>query len=256
MGEDPELQSRLRALVAYSYGTSGGVDEDEPNPWALRLVLWRAVLGGSVLITGVAAGATATGWLPAPLGLVALLVGGVLFLVGIEGWCRWLRLRNIPSDVLEACAIGPLLRVCFAITMWGEKAATEGNRILTDLFAAGMPLSGPVTIRELPMLHSITDSSLHCTVPLPASQVAALLTPAEAGDPAAVLHPETRMDVPSPPPSQALRTARLQGGRAIAGDGPVGIDPDGHGVFVGGSRSGKSSLAYALLTQLLGDVKK
>jgi hypothetical protein len=37
----------------------------------------------------------------------------------------------------------------------------------------------------------------------------------------------------------------------VAEDLPIGIDPDAHGLATGGSRSGKTSIAYAMLTQLI-----
>jgi hypothetical protein len=44
--------------------------------------------------------------------------------------------------------------------------------------------------------------------------------------------------------------APLKIGRAVATNEPVGIDPDGHGLATGGSRTGKSSFVFQLLKQL------
>jgi hypothetical protein len=84
-----------------------------------------------------------------------------------------------------------------------------------------------------------------------AVDLAALLAPLEAGEGSGVIDGAARQEVPAPPPSRALVEARFRIGTAVATGEPVGVDPDGHGLVVGGSRSGKSSFAFALLRQLL-----
>ena len=39
LGREAALQEKLRALSAYSYGTEGGVENNTPNPWGMRLSL-------------------------------------------------------------------------------------------------------------------------------------------------------------------------------------------------------------------------
>lgn len=56
-------------------------------------------------------------------------------------------------------------------------------------------------------------------------------------------------DVPAPPPSPSLVSAPFDIGESVATGERIGVDPDGHGVIAGGSRTGKSSLVYVLLKQ-------
>lgn len=252
--EDPELQSKLRSLSAYNYGTSVGVDDDEPNPWALRLKILRATMIIGAGLAGITAGAAVAGWLPWPIGVVTVLAGVVFFLIGLEGWRRWLRLRNVPREILEGLAAGPVLHTRLAVTMRREEGITNGDQILDEFFTRkAFPLSGPIDL--VPVEPSVLDSTAveAYTTPLTADDLAPVLAPAESGNPASTLHPDVQLAVPSPPPSRALREARFQIGHAIAGGERVGIDPDGHGLIVGGSGSGKSSLVYGLLEQLLED---
>ena len=58
-------------------------------------------------------------------------------------------------------------------------------------------------------------------------------------------------DVPTPPPSRPLVLAEFKIGVSPATGEAVGVDPDGHGVATGGSRTGKSSVIYGLLEQLI-----
>lgn len=45
LGNEGELQERLRTLSAYSYGTEGGVQNNAPNPWGFQLELLRGWRG-------------------------------------------------------------------------------------------------------------------------------------------------------------------------------------------------------------------
>jgi hypothetical protein len=96
-------------------------------------------------------------------------------------------------------------------------------------------------------------------MPLPAVEVAALVTPPEAGEGSGVIDRDSRQDIPAPPPSRPLTEAAFKvvafsatkiGKRSATGEA-IGVDPDGHGLVTGGSRTGKTSFAYALLERLI-----
>jgi hypothetical protein len=229
-GEDRGLQERLRALSAYAYGTAGGVDGDAPGPWALRRRLARWILGLGMLVGGLAGGLLAAGWLPRAEGLAGMAAGLLLFLVGAELERRWMIWRSVPRERMEAAARGPLLRAAFVL---------RGPERPPDAF----PLSGRCRWVEV---SGEADLSAFA-VPVPAGELASLLAPPEAGEPAGMLAEAARLDVPAPPPAPALRAAPLRVGRSAATGEPVGIDPDAHGMVVGGSRTGKSSFAFAVL---------
>jgi hypothetical protein len=88
-------------------------------------------------------------------------------------------------------------------------------------------------------------------MPLPASDLAGLIAPPEAGEGSGVVNRDARQDVPAPPPSRALVEAPFKIGTAVATGESVGVDPDGHGLASGGSRTGKSSFVFNLLRQLV-----
>jgi len=96
-------------------------------------------------------------------------------------------------------------------------------------------------------------------MPLPAVEVAALVTPPEAGEGSGVIDRDSRQDVPAPPPSRPLTEAAFKVvafsatkiGKSSATGEAIGVDPDGHGLVTGGSRTGKTSFAYALLERLI-----
>ncbi|WP_376792735.1 hypothetical protein [Thermoflexus sp.] len=236
-GRDPALQARLRALSAYAYGTEGGVTGSAPNPWALRLGLARAIRTLGILVAAIAGGGIAAGfWTPAE-GTLAMLCGYAWFWVGAELERRWLQWRSVPREILEARARGPLLRVALAVAVEGEG----------DLVPALFPLEGMGRWKPVS-----PEARLEAwAIPLSAGELAELLAPPETGEPTAVLDPEGIAEVPAPPPSAALRSAPLIVGRAVATGEPVGIELDAHGMVIGGSRSGKSSFAFAVLRAAL-----
>ncbi|MEJ2708925.1 MAG: type IV secretory system conjugative DNA transfer family protein [Anaerolineales bacterium] len=235
LGRESRLQERLRALSAYNYGAESGVEADQaPNPWGLRLALLRsgAKLGG--LITALAGGALSAGLLPRPAGALAVAAGGALFLAAFLGLLDWLDLRSLPKETLLAASQGALLSVSFSLRSAGP----------ADLEL----LSGRSRWRELP---EEWPGVRACACPLMARDLAALLAPPQAGEGSGIIDGLARQEVPAPPPSRTLVEAPFRIGTAVASAEPVGIDPDGHGLVVGGSRSGKSSLAFALLRQFL-----
>jgi hypothetical protein len=44
LGNEDQLQEKLRSLSSYSYGTEGGVGNDTPNSWGMQLDFLRAGL--------------------------------------------------------------------------------------------------------------------------------------------------------------------------------------------------------------------
>ena len=70
LGKEGALQEKLRALSAYSYGTEGGVENNTPNPWGMRLAILRAGLILGLLVAGISAGAWNAGWLSPLAGLL------------------------------------------------------------------------------------------------------------------------------------------------------------------------------------------
>ncbi len=235
LGRESRLQERLQALSAYNYGAESGVQAvAAPNPWGLRLELLRTGINLGGLIAGLGGGTLAAGLLPRPAGALAVAAGGALFLAAFLGLLDWMGLRSLPKEALLAASQGALLSVSFT------------------LLAAEPPelelLSGRSWWRELsPEWPGVRA----CACPVAASDLAALLAPPEAGEGSGVIDGEARQEVPAPPPSRALVEAPFRIGTTVATSEPVGVDPDGHGLAVGGSRSGKSSFAFALLRQLL-----
>ncbi len=234
LGKEPKLQERIRALASYSYGTGHGVDNDTPNPWGLRLALWRVILILGAVITVITGGSLSAGWLSKAAGALGVIGGGVLFLVGALGMQQWMRWRSIPQEVLEARAKDTLLKVSFSLSAPSPQSVA---------FLGGISTWKCIE-REWPGVRAYT-------MPLPAGEIAALITPPEIGEGAGVIDREVLQEVPAPPPAPALVAAKFSIGVSVATGESIGIDPDGHGVIAGGSRSGKSSLVYALLQQLI-----
>lgn len=53
LGNEDQLQERLRSLSAYSYGTEAGVENNTPNSWGLQLDFLRAGLFLGMLTAGI-----------------------------------------------------------------------------------------------------------------------------------------------------------------------------------------------------------
>jgi hypothetical protein len=234
LGKDTELQERLRALSAYSYGTETGVGNSAPNPWGLRLGILRGVLGVGILIGGLGGGLAGLHTSPVIV-FILILSGIILVLVAAFGMLDWMKWRSIPKDILEARVNNTLLKVAF--TLSGE---TPDSLSL---------LAGESNwqVKEIPEWPSVKGNSLT----LPVSELAALIAPPEASEGSGIFARDTIQDVPAPPPSKTLQNAPMPIGISIANGLPIGIDPDGHGLATGGTRSGKTSFAAAILRELL-----
>lgn len=232
LGRDQQLQERLSALSAYSYGTEGGVENETPNPWGIRLAFFRSLLFIGMLVAGISAGAWNAGWVSFFMGLLGVLAGGVMAITAMLGILDWMRWRSIPKDILSTRIQEPLLKVAFTLS---GAASLE--------LLAGVEEWQPVE-KPWPAVKSIALS-------LPVSEIAALISPPQKGEGSGILDRAVRQDVPAPPPSPALTNASFKIGWSAGTDESLGVDPDGHGLATGGSRTGKSSFAYAMLQRLI-----
>lgn len=232
LGRDSQLQERLKALSSYSYGTEGGVENETPNPWGIRLSVFRGLLFIGMIVAGVSAGAWNAGWLSFFAGLLGVLAGGVMAVAAMLGILDWMRWRSIPKDILATRIQEPLIKAAFTLS---------GATSLELLAGVGQwqPLEKP-----WPAVKSIA-------MPLPVSEIAALVSPPQKGEGSGVLDRVVRQDVPTPPPSPALAGAAFKVGWSAGTGESIGVDPDGHGLATGGSRTGKSSFAYAMLKRLI-----
>lgn len=233
-GRDSALQERLRMLSAYAYGTEGGVGNETPNPWGFRLMLWRGLLFIGMLTAGISGGAWAVGWIGFFGGLLGLLSGGLMTIAASLGTLEWMRWRSIPKESLDRRLNDALLQV--AVSLHGMPP--DGLRLL----------DGEQTWK---IIESDWPAVRAFAMPLAGSDLAALISPPQAGEGSGILDRSVRQDVPAPPPSQTLREAPFKIGVSSASGEAIGIDPDGHGLATGGSRTGKTSFAYNMLKRLI-----
>ncbi|MBI5962250.1 MAG: type IV secretory system conjugative DNA transfer family protein [Chloroflexi bacterium] len=232
LGNEGELQERLRSLSAYSYGTEGGVENNAPNPWGIQLGLLRGLLFLGMIMAGISAGIWSAGWfnpLPEILGVIA---GGAICIASAWGIRTWLEWRSIPKEVLEKRIQEPLLKVAMTLSSPIDLSLLAGDQAWTPL------LNTWPEIRE----HGF---------PLPAGELAGLIAPLQMGEGSGIIDRAVWQEVPAPPPAQPLLEASFKIGQSVATGELVGIDPDGHGMATGGSRSGKTSFVFAMLEQLM-----
>ena len=232
LGREASLQERLRALSAYSYGTEGGVENNTPNPWGMRLAILRAGLMLGLLAAGISAGAWNAGWLSPLAGLLGTLAGGIATLASAWSMADWLAWRSIPKDVLERRIQEPLLSVAMSLSRPLDLPLIAGEQIWS------------VVKEPWPVARGMG-------FPLPAGELAGLIAPLQLGEGSGLLDRAVWQDVPAPPPSQSLLEAGFKVGTSVATGEWVGVDPDGHSLATGGSRTGKSSFIYAMLKQLI-----
>ena len=237
VGKDADLQARLRALSAYSYGTESGVGTDTPNPWGIRLALLRLTLFAGLMIAAVSGGFFAVGWLSPIMGLIGVIAGGILVVVAALGMQDWMQWRSIPKSVYETSINDMLLKTTFVL-----HGVRPERQSLT--FVAGESHWKPLHNREWPGIQAETMT-------IGAGELAALIAPPEIGEGSGMFDRDVIQDIPAPPPSQPLLDASFKVGSAVNTFQRVGIDPDGHGMATGGSRTGKTSFGSALLEQLV-----
>jgi len=238
LGRDQRLQEKLRAFAAYNYGSEQGVESgllfQAPNPWGIRLTFMRTVAVLGVLIAAGFGGALGGGWVNPYIALLGILAGGILAVLGVQGMIEWMSWRSIPKEIMEKRVNETLMDVSFAVNSPSPKKLS-----LLAGHSEWRKLDG-----EWPHIRRFA-------MPLPVSEVAALIAPPEVAEASGMVDGSSIQAVPAPPPSKPLVEAPFKIGVSPATGQPIGIDPDGHGMAVGGSRSGKSSVMFGLLEQLI-----
>jgi len=232
LGNEGQLQEKLRELSSYSYGTEGGVENNTPNSWGLHLDFLRAGLFTGIITAGISGGILFAGWFnPLPISLI-VIAGCAISIASAWGIRSWLEWRSIPKEILEKRIQEPLLKIAMTLSTPMDLPLMAGEQ-------SWKPLSnGWPEIRK----HGF---------PLPAGELAGLIAPLQMGEGSGLLDRAVWQEVPAPPPSQPLLEAGFKIGQSVATGEMVGVDPDGHGLATGGSRSGKSSFVYSMLEQLI-----
>ena len=219
LAHEEQLQARLQALSAYAKGTERGVDDDTPNPWSLRLRLWRVLIGAGGLCAALGAAAILPGWLPAAAGSLVALAGALILVAGFLGTQRWMAIRSIPPAALEERLGSVLLRSAVVF----DSRDPQNLRLV----------AGPQ--RWAPIKGLWPHVRAH-SFPLSASDIARIITPLSSGEGSGVLESVSTQDVPAAPPSSALIGAPERIGFAAATGEPVGVASSGHIIVPGGRR--------------------
>ncbi len=237
---DPDLQTKIRELASYSYGTSAGVDnKNAPNPWGLKLSLYEFTTMTGMGITAVSAALAVINLIPAFAGIVGVMAGLLIFAAGAFGVRKWMQWRSIPGEILKARVSDTIVRITIAAYGYPVR----------DLSI----LSGANQWEEIdPEWPAVKPAAL----PLPVYELATLITPPELGEGGGLLARNFIQDVPAAHPSRPLivtgsNDPKISVGKSLSTGETVGIDPDGHVVVTGGTRSGKSSFTYDVLKQLI-----
>jgi hypothetical protein len=232
LGNEGQLQEKLRELSSYSYGTEGGVENNTPNSWGLHLDFLRAGLFTGIITAGISGGILFAGWFnPLPISLI-VIAGCAISIASAWGIRSWLEWRSIPKEILEKRIQEPLLKIAMTLSTPMDLPLMAGEQSWKPLD------NGWPEIRK----HGF---------PLPAGELAGLIAPLQMGEGSGLLDRAVWQEVPAPPPSQPLLEAGFKIGQSVATGEMVGVDPDGHGLATGGSRSGKSSFVYSMLEQLI-----
>jgi hypothetical protein len=232
LGNEGQLQEKLRELSSYSYGTEGGVENNTPNSWGLHLDFLRAGLFTGIITAGISGGILFAGWFnPLPVSLI-VIAGCAISIASAWGIRSWLEWRSIPKEILEKRIQEPLLKIAMTLSTPMDLPLMAGEQSWKQLD------NGWPEIRK----HGF---------PLPAGELAGLIAPLQMGEGSGLLDRAVWQEVPAPPPSQPLLEAGFKIGQSVATGEMVGVDPDGHGLATGGSRSGKSSFVYSMLEQLI-----
>ena len=232
LGNEGQLQEKLRELSSYSYGTEGGVENKTPNSWGLHLDFLRAGLFTGIITAGISGGILFAGWFnPLPISLI-VIAGCAISIASAWGIRSWLEWRSIPKEILERRIQEPLLKIAMTLSTPMDLPLMAGEQSWKPLD------NGWPEIRK----HGF---------PLPVGELSGLIAPLQMGEGSGLLDRAVWQEVPAPPPSQPLLEAGFKIGQSVATGEMVGVDPDGHGLATGGSRSGKSSFVYSMLEQLI-----
>src|SRR5258706_6240967 len=152
----------------------------------------------------------------------------------MQDWMQW---RSIPKSVYETSINDTLLKTTFVL-----HGLQPDRQSLT--LVAGASYWKPLSNNEWPGIQAETMT-------LGSGELAALIAPPEIGEGSGMFDQGVIPDGPAPPPSQPLVDAPFKIGSAVNTYERVGIDPDGHGMATGGSRTGKTSFGSALLEQIV-----
>lgn len=235
LGKNRKFQDWVRALSAYSYGSEAGIDSRSPNVWGAQLTLWQIVVGFGGLIVAVAIFLLTFHIWVGP-SIILIIAGIMIAVAGVRGLMTWMKWRSTPKEILQTRVSDTIFDT--AITAYGSMPR--------DLsLVAGNTVWKPLK-NEWP---DITDH----TIPLPALEIGAIIAPPEVGEGSGIFARDAVQEIPMPPPDKPLveNVRGLKVGTSAATGEDVKIDPDGHGMATGGSRSGKTSIAYNILAQLI-----
>ncbi len=192
----------------------------------------RAGLFTGIITAGISGGILFAGWFnPLPISLI-VIAGCAISIASAWGIRSWLEWRSIPKEILEKRIQEPLLKIAMTLSIPMDLPLMAGEQSWNPLD------NGWPEIRK----HGF---------PLPAGELAGLIAPLQMGEGSGLLDRAVWQEVPAPPPSQPLLEAGFKIGQSVATGEMVGVDPDGHGLATGGSRSGKSSFVYSMLEQLI-----
>ena len=242
LGKDTRLQDKVRALAAYSYGTESGVDSRSPNVWGAQLFFWKTLLAVAGLIETVSLAMMTLQWGQLPVAIMLFFAGAVVLIAAFMGLYRWMQWRSVPKEILATRITDTLMKTC--LVAYGDFPTS------ISLLAGGAKWV-PVQGNEWP---SVTASP----ITLPALEIASLISPPEKGEGTGIFDREAIQQVPAPPSTVPLidNNQGIKVGISVEDENKtILVDKFGHGIAVGGSQSGKSTLALNLLVQLaqLGD---
>ena len=209
LGNEGQLQEKLRELSSYSYGTEGGVENNTPNSWGLHLDFLRAGLFTGIITAGISGGILFAGWFnPLPISLI-VIAGCAISIASAWGIRSWLEWRSIPKEILEKRIQEPLLKIAMTLSTPMDLPLMAGEQSWKPLD------NGWPEIRKYGFQ-------------LPAGELSGLIAPLQMGEGSGLLDRAVWQEVPAPPPSQPLLEAGFKIGQSVATGELVGVDPDGH----------------------------
>lgn len=237
LGKDTKLQDKVRALAAYSYGTESGVGTQSPNVWGARLSIWKFILGVGTLTDAIAMGMITLHLGQMSVAIVLFVAGTLIIFASLMGLFHWMQWRSVPKEILNTRITDTLMKT--AIVAYGD--FPQNLSLL-----AGNVRWIPVPGEEWPHITA-------APITLPALEIASLISPPERGEGSGIFDREALQEVPAPPASAPLvdNPEGISIGFSVEDENKVvKVDRNGHGIAIGGSQSGKSTLALNLLVQL------